>query len=64
MARIGDGSEERLGLLLLLGIACGIPLLSRWRERLNGQQRVGDARPRLLRLDDGVDGAQPQRRMW
>ena len=56
--------EERVALLLILGIACGIPLFSRWRERLGGEQRVDDARPRLRRLDDRVDGAQPQRRIW
>jgi hypothetical protein len=69
MARIGESSEERVGLLLLLGMACGIPVVSRWRsgerERLRRrprEKRASEARPRLARVDDRVDGAQLHRR--
>ena len=70
MARTGESSEERVALVVLFGIACGVPLVSRWRsdgrrrlERRSREQRAGDARPRLARLDDRVDGAQLRSRL-
>ena len=33
---ISDGVEERIALAVLFGIACGIPLFSRWRSHGRG----------------------------